>query len=117
MAIIGTIRKHSWVAVLIVGVAILAFILGDLTKNRGGIPDMGKVNGVTMTNQHFNELVAEMENNYKVQQQTAQVPADVERQIREQVWQNFVDEQTKSLRFSTSTINTIPKTLSFQVST
>ena len=92
MAIIGTIRKHSWVAVLIVGVAILAFILGDLTKNRGGIPDMGKVNGVTMTNQHFNELVAEMENNYKVQQQTAQVPADVERQIREQVWQNFVDE-------------------------
>ena len=92
MAIIGTIRKHSWVAVLIVGVAILAFILGDLTKNRGGIPDMGKVNGVTMTNQRFNELVTEMENNYKTQQQTAQVPAEVERQIRDQVWQNFVDE-------------------------
>ena len=92
MAIIGTIRKHSWVAVLIVGIAILAFILGDLTKNRGGIPDMGKVNGTTMTNQRYNELVAEMENNYKTQQQTAQVPAEVERQIREQVWQNFVDE-------------------------
>ena len=92
MAIIGTIRKHSWVAVLIVGVAILAFILGDLTKNRGGIPDMGKVNGVTMTNQRFTELVTEMENNYKTQQQTAQVPAEVERQIRDQVWQNFVDE-------------------------
>ncbi len=102
MAIIGTIRKHSWVAVLIVGIAILAFILGDLTKNRGGIPDMGKVNGTTMTNQRFNELVAEMENNYKTQQQTAQVPAEVERQIRDQVWQNFVDEtlmeeQTKKL--------------------
>ena len=92
MAIIGTIRKHSWVAVAIVGVAILAFILGDLTKNRGSIPDVGKVNSTVMTNQRFNELVAEMENNYKMQQQTAQVPADVERQIREQVWQNFVDE-------------------------
>ena len=92
MAIIGTIRKHSWVAVLIVGIAILAFILGDLTKNRGGIPDMGKVNSATLTNQRFNELVAEMENNYKVQQQTAQVPSDVEMQIRDQVWQNFVDE-------------------------
>ena len=92
MAIIGTIRKHSWVAVAIVGIAILAFILGDLTKNRGGIPDVGKVNGTTLTNQRFNELVAEMENNYKMQQQVAQVPADVETQIREQVWQNFIDE-------------------------
>lgn len=92
MAIIGTIRKHSWVAVLIVGIAILAFILGDLTKNRGSIPDMGKVNSATLTNQRFNELVTEMENNYKNQQQVAQVPADVEMQIRDQVWQNFIDE-------------------------
>ena len=92
MAIIGTIRKHSWVAVLIVGIAILAFILGDLTKNRGGIPDMGKVNGATLTNQRFNELVTDMENNYKAQYQVAQVPADAEMQIRDQVWQQFVDE-------------------------
>ena len=76
----------------IVGIAILAFILGDLTKNRGGIPDVGKVAGTTLTSQRFNELVAEMENNYKSQQQVAQVPAEVESQIREQVWQQFVDE-------------------------
>ena len=92
MAIIGSIRKHSWIAVAIVGIAILAFILGDLTKNNGGIPDVGKVDGVTMTSQRFNELVTEMENNYKTQQQTAQVPSEIESQIREQVWQQFVDE-------------------------
>ena len=92
MAIIGTIRKHSWIAVAIVGVAILAFIMGDLTKNRGGIPDVGKVNSATMTSQRFNELVSEMENSYKTQQQTSQVPSEVESQIREQVWQQFIDE-------------------------
>lgn len=92
MGIIGTIRKHSGWAVAIVGIAILAFILGDLTKNNGGIPDVGKVNGETMTSQRFNEKVAEMENNYKMQQQTTQVPAEMEQQIREQVWQQFVDE-------------------------
>lgn len=92
MAIIGTIRKHSWIAVAIVGIAILAFILGDLTKNRGSIPDVGKVNSATMTNQRFNELIQEMETNYRNQQQTTQVPAEVENQIREQVWQNFVEE-------------------------
>ena len=92
MGIIGTIRKHSGWAVAIVGIAILAFILGDLTKNNGGIPDVGKVNGETMTSQRFNEKVAEMENTYKMQQQTTQVPAEMEQQIREQVWQQFVDE-------------------------
>ena len=92
MAIIGSIRKHSGWAVAIVGIAILAFILGDLTKNRGGIPDVGRVNNATMTSQRFNELVAERENNYKMQQQTTQVPADVEQQLRDNVWQQFVEE-------------------------
>ena len=92
MGIIGSIRKHSWVAVAIVGIAILAFILGDLTKNNGGIPDVGKVNGATMTSQRFNELVTEAENNYKMQYQTTQVPSDVEMQLRDQVWQQFIEE-------------------------
>ena len=92
MGIIGKIRKHSWVAVVLVGGAIIAFILGDLTKNTSKIPDLGKVDGATMTSQRFNELVKELEDNYKTQQQTAQVPAEMERQMREQVWQNFVDE-------------------------
>lgn len=92
MAIIGTIRKHSWIAVAIVGIAILAFILGDLTKNRGGIPDVGKINGTTLTSQRFNELVTEAEENYKMQYQVTQVPSDVEMQLRDQVWQQFVEE-------------------------
>ena len=92
MGIIGSIRKHSGWAVAIVGIAILAFILGDLTKNGNSIPDVGKVNGETMTSQRFNELVSEMESNYRIQQQTTQVPAEMENQIREQVWQQFVEE-------------------------
>ena len=92
MGIIGSIRKHSWVAVAIVGIAIIAFILGDLTKNNSSIPDMGKVGSTVMTRQRFDDLTAQMENNYKMQQQTTQVPAEVQNQIREQVWQNFVDE-------------------------
>lgn len=92
MGIIGSIRKHSWVAVALVGVAILAFIFQDLSKNRGSIPDVGVVNGETMTSQRFNELVTEMEDNYKMQQRTTQIPAELEMQIRDQVWQNFVDE-------------------------
>ena len=99
MGIIGSIRKHSWIAVAVVGVAIVAFIIGDLTKNNRGIPDMGKINGTTITYQRFNELMEEMENNYKRQQGVSQVPTDVDYQIREQVWQNLVTETLTDEQF------------------
>lgn len=92
MGIIGSIRKHSWVAVLLVGIAIIAFILGDLTKNNRGIPDMGSVNGEVMSRQRFDELVERAETNYKMQQQVAQVPSEVQSRIRESVWAEFVEE-------------------------
>ena len=92
MGIIGSIRKHSWIAVAVVGGAIIAFIIGDVWKNNSRIPDMGKINNSTITYQRFNELTEEMENNYKRQQGVSQVPADVEYQLRDQVWQTLVGE-------------------------
>lgn len=92
MGAIGTIRKHSGLAVAIVGIAIVAFIIGDLTKNRSGDPDMGKINGTTITYQHFNNKLNEVETNYKRQQGIEQIPSEVEYQLREQVWQSMVDE-------------------------
>lgn len=92
MGIIGTIRKHSWVAVAIVGIAIVAFIIGDLTKNNRGIGDMGEINGTTVTYQHFNYRLNEMEDMLRRQQGMDQIPADMEYQLREQVWQMIVDE-------------------------
>ena len=99
MGIIGSIRKHSWIAVVVVGVAIVCFIIGDLTKNNRGIPDMGKINGSTITYQRFNELIEETENNYKRQQGVNQIPADVEYQLRDQVWQTLVGETLTDEQF------------------
>jgi len=46
MAIIGKIRKHSGLAVIIVGVAIAAFVIGDFGKKRTkGVNEIGEVNG------------------------------------------------------------------------
>ena len=95
MGIIGSIRKHSWIAVALVGIAILAFIAGDKVFDifkKDNRDQVGKVAGVTMNWARFNGLVTEMEDNYKMQQQTTQVPVEMEMQIRDQVWQQFVDE-------------------------
>ncbi|MCQ2295384.1 MAG: SurA N-terminal domain-containing protein [Bacteroidales bacterium] len=112
MGIIGNIRKRSWIAVLVVGVAIVAFIIGDLAKNRGKYPDMGKINGQTITYQHFNALIEEMENNYKAQQQVNQIPVEVEYQLREQVWQTLVTETLTDAEFSKLGLTVSPAEIS-----
>lgn len=92
MGIIGNIRKHSWIAVVLVGVATLAFILGDLTKNRGGIPDMGKIDGNTITNQRFEALYEDMKNQVMRNQGVASLNNEQEYQVREQVWNQLLQE-------------------------
>jgi peptidyl-prolyl cis-trans isomerase D len=99
MGIIGSIRKHSGIAVAVVGIAIVAFIIGDLAKNNRGVPDMGQIDDQTITYNRFNEKVEEMENSYKAQQGIAQIPTDVEYQLRDQVWQNLVTETLTDKEF------------------
>ena len=99
MGIIGTIRKHSWIAVAVVGIAIIAFIIGDLQKNNGNVPDLGKIDKTTITVQRFNEMTEQMEMNYKMQSGNGQISSEVENQIREQVWQDMVEETLTNREF------------------
>ncbi len=92
MGIIGSIRKHSGWAVAIVGLAIVAFIIGDLSKNGNKMPNPGKINGKSITAQAFNAKVSEFEENYKMQTGAMQVDNETMVQIREQVWQSFIQE-------------------------
>ena len=60
MAIIGKIRKHSGLAVIIIGVAIAAFVIGDFGKKRSkGTNDIGTVSGESIPIQDFNGKVEE----------------------------------------------------------
>ena len=58
MAAIGQIRKHYGILVVIIGLALLAFVLGDLFKstNRRQQNDVAVVNGEKITYQDFANL-------------------------------------------------------------
>ncbi len=92
MGIIGNIRKHSWIAVVLVGVATLSFILGDLTNNGGRVPNMGEIDGNTITNQRFEGLYADLKGQIMRQQGVTALTNEQEYQVREQVWQNLTQE-------------------------
>lgn len=85
MGIIGRIRKHSWLAVLIVGIAIVAFIIGDLTKNRKQ-PTFAKFDGEEITYDYFNARLAEMEENYQMRGNSSYA-------FKESVWQEILQER------------------------
>ncbi len=100
MGAIGSIRKHSWIAVLIVGIAIVAFIIGDLQKNRGaGQFDIAKIGKATFTIQDFNDRYEELKTNYMRNQGIDQIPNDVEYRLREQVWQNMLEDTLMGVEY------------------
>ena len=92
MGIIGRIRKRGWIAVVIVGIAIIAFIIGDFAKKQPNHTDLGKINHNTITYNYFEQRAAELMDNYRQQQQNDQIPNEVEHQLREQAWQMLVEE-------------------------
>ena len=91
MAIIGEIRKHSGIAVAVVGIAIVAFIIGDLAKGGNSQPALGIIDGEEVGYNRFYELITERENLIKQQQQTTQITNEQSYQIREDIWRELVE--------------------------
>lgn len=95
--VIGKIREQSTLLMILIGGAMLAFILGDLLNSGGfllnGSPtEVGKIAGHTVDGRAFEAKVQESIANYK--EQTGQTTIDnaTTDQLREQTWQQMVRE-------------------------
>lgn len=85
MGIIGNIRKHSWIAVTIVGIAIVAFIIGDLQKNRNQ-EAFAKLDGEEVTYKYFSDRLMQREQDYNMRGNSSYA-------FKENVWQEIVQER------------------------
>lgn len=67
MAAIGKIRQHYGILVIIIGLALLAFVLGDLMKSTGSrrATDLAVVNGDKISYQEFDAKVTQVVNYQK----------------------------------------------------
>ena len=93
MAIIGKIRKHSGLVVVIVGVAIAAFVIGDFSKKANkGTNDIGTVNGESIPYTEFNGKV---EKNLETQKENSgndKITDQETYQVRQSTWTSTVKE-------------------------
>ncbi len=91
MAIIGEIRKRSWIAVVVVGVALLAFIIGDFGKRGNKIPtNVGIVDGEKIPYVDYNAKLTERENMFK-QQNQRELTSEERYELQNQLWNELVE--------------------------
>lgn len=86
MALIGTIRKNGWILIVMMTLALGGFILMEIISNiqrnsAGDVNTMGKVNGEEINRTEFERYQSLIYNN----------PTGNPYQIREQVWNYFVE--------------------------
>jgi peptidyl-prolyl cis-trans isomerase D len=95
MATLQNIRNKSGLLLAVIGIAMLAFILGDLlksTNSSSGSNIVGEVLGEDVLIQNFQTKVDEGIENWKSQNQQTVLTQSTIGQIREQIWNQYVNE-------------------------
>ncbi|MCJ8290378.1 MAG: peptidylprolyl isomerase [Crocinitomicaceae bacterium] len=94
MAIIGKIRDNGWLVLIVIGIALMAFIMGDWSKITGGnepVYGIGTIYGEKVDDKKFSEAVEIARTNaIQTAQQQGQRPQEVD---ENRVWRSFVEEQ------------------------
>lgn len=117
MAIIGNIRKHSGLIIVVIGVALAAFVLGDFFKPSSGpqTNDIGEVAGENITYRDFSYRVDEEVVLQKQRQNTENLTPDEVFQTKETVWNQIVREIIMGKEYDELGITVTPEELFDQV--
>ena len=95
MATLQNIRNKSGLLLAVIGIAMLAFILGDLLKSsnsNSGDTVVGEVMGEDILIQKFQSKVDEGISNWKSQNQQSVLTQTTIGQIREQIWNQYLTD-------------------------
>ena len=96
MATLQTIRCKGPLLVVVIGLALFAFIAGDAWKvlqPHQGKQDVGEINGKTLTAQEYQKMVDEYAEVIKLTQGLNSLNDDQLTQVKDQVWQSYVNNQ------------------------
>ena len=103
MSTLGSIRKRSTLLLLVIGVAMLAFILGDFMQSTrsggGGGFFVGEVAGEEISIQIFEERMQKGIENWKNSNQNATLTQSVMSQIRNSIWDEYIKELLMNMEY------------------
>jgi peptidyl-prolyl cis-trans isomerase D len=115
MAVIGKIREKSMLLLIVIGVAMLAFVLGDLFKSGSQFfsdgNQIGEIDGVEITAIEFNERLEQAVTSWEMQNGGAAADAEVRASFRDQVWNEIIQEKVLGSQFTELGISVSPEEL------
>ena len=94
MATLQKIRSKGPLLVIVIGLALFAFIAGDAWKvlqPHQGRQDVGEVNGKTLSAQEYQTLVDEYAEVIKMMQGVSALNDDQLTMVKDQVWQTYIN--------------------------
>ena len=117
MAAIGSIRKRSGLLIIIIGVALVLFLLTDfLGKANFGGPtgetNVGSIKGEPISQQDFGIRV---ENALQAQSQGQAITEAQRTQVRNRVWEQILRERILETEYSKLGLNVTPEELYDQI--
>jgi peptidyl-prolyl cis-trans isomerase D len=115
MAVIEKIRGKANLLLVIVGFSLVAFILGDFFSSNSGMSssdaNIGEIDGKKVNVMDFEEKVQVQLNNYKLQSNSDNVDQNTTEQIREQTWNQLINEMVLTPQYEKLGITCSPKEL------
>ncbi|HPT14463.1 MAG TPA: SurA N-terminal domain-containing protein [Bacteroidales bacterium] len=93
MAIIGRIRKHYWLLVLIIGIALLLFVVSDFSRRSAKHTNtIGVVAGEKISVIDFNKKVEENTEIQKINSKKDNLSQEENYQVRQSTWNQMVND-------------------------
>ncbi|MBK9638371.1 MAG: SurA N-terminal domain-containing protein [Bacteroidetes bacterium] len=115
MAVIEKIRGKANLLLVFVGFSLVAFILGDFFSSNSGMSssdaNIGEIDGKKINVMDFEEKVQVQLNNYKLQSNSENVDQNTTEQIREQTWNQLINEMVLTPQYEKLGITCSPKEL------
>ncbi len=96
MATLQKIRSKGPLLVIVIGLALFAFIAGDAWKvlqPHQGKQDVGEINGKSISAQDYQKMLDEYTEIVKLTSGSSALSDDQMSQLKDQVWQNYVQNQ------------------------
>lgn len=117
MAVIGSIRKRSGLLIVMIGVALLLFLLGDMFSSGGGFLQQQDIVIGSIAGKDVNQRDYELKVQETIEQSFGPEGATerAKQQIRERVWMDLINEHITFKEYKNLGISVSPEELLDQV--
>ncbi|MBT8196679.1 MAG: SurA N-terminal domain-containing protein [Bacteroidia bacterium] len=98
MAILGDIQKRAGLLIGVIGFSLAAFILGEFITSGtflsgNNVKGVAVIKGKNIDPREFDSKTRELEDNYKLNQETTSIDETTRDQIQEQAWNELLSEK------------------------